>query len=1370
METDNHEWELSKENVQPLKQGRHMSALVAALHSDQGNGDEQLIIKTQQSEFEMELRTYSGDDPLDVWDRYIKWTEQYYPKGGHEGQLMKLIEQCLKLFQNDLKYSNDLRFIQVWLKFANLTEDPVEVFNYMFDIGVGLAVAQVYIEWATALERKGDLKRADAIYFEGLNRCTQFKDILKQSLLQFQSRVAQNITLQREERHAPTMLGREEKETRSALSRLKTHGNRQKVGVTRTGSATLGFAGTFKTNQGAPPKQKAGKSFDIFCDENVPPSLQPQQTDEWQSLPVKAVTNRENEKKPGIWKGVKAKQTPTSATSVSQVAPFEIHEDDCDSLQSHAPKTQMINSQPLSSWKATNNHDVLDTLRQPIFAPNTGTPMYQKEKIYKGTMEFSFEELRANSYWKRRAKREEEKREEDRKQREEWVKKQLEQQQAKIAALEAALLQTRLGGVPSSVNQSETGLSGSFYTPTDQVLHSSGQTISTGSAQSYSPQMMDTGASNSFPSHPAVQKNNFQVPSHNLSASRERAFQLPDHLRSSTPMEEDGDSSLPHLSHPKPVLSSKMTDTTPDNNMNNFSSVTGSSGRGQDMLTPSFAGQALPSSESRELEDGLSQQNQGRSSSSSADPTPKAFNVERTSIGAPSPTVYTKEAYKDILGMFNTTFDTDSFTGPTGSSKTPSKSVEVSIEKPAGDLQVYEDFMQTDTPAAPKAAFFIHEDTSDECGMDAGKGDHNVNMSRGSASSRKNGVAMTRQLGFVIHQDTMDENARAIPTPEAIECPPDGEAFKIWYGELQDENTCLKAKPVKQSIRRGLAFASTSGAMSCKSDDMETLPDISHYPEPTIEFQAKHDQTLAPLDHFTHHAMAASTPFTSGQNRSLNPPNPETSNLLAATASSTSVSITGSLVSTLGATQTTPSKNLSPIMEGSNENSNDDMKSLHSTAASSSNILLRTRHGSSLSQGPGPVREVLDDCNVSMQDEEQLKSALFIHNGDLNHLRHHQIDTTTYIPEQELEEATLALLSASIRIDPKDPFDDATIDHFLATLDPPLQDYPNYVRCKQLLPHCENDHPFDEFITFDKCIGKGGYAKVWKVIKFPDDMSAGTLSGIVQEDKALKIQKSGGQWEFYISSALQWRLRQLNRPVDVIPAILSIEKVYIFDNGSALEMEYMAGGSILNLVNIYKQKAGLKDGVEPFACLLTIQLLHLFEQMHSCHIIHGDVKPDNFLVAGLPDVSQELCDFQRPLVKLIDFGQSIDMTMFPPETTFTAKVETSGFQCIEMKTNRPWTYQTDLFGLAGTIHVVLFGSYMNVFQEHGVWRTTGNFVRKWNTALWKQLFHQLLNVPSCWQLPDLVALRTQFENHFRQNLTLSYSPWVRRLHLELNSS
>ena len=45
--------------------------------------------------------------------------------------------------------------------------------------------------------------------------------------------------------------------------------------------------------------------------------------------------------------------------------------------------------------------------------------------------------------------------------------------------------------------------------------------------------------------------------------------------------------------------------------------------------------------------------------------------------------------------------------------------------------------------------------------------------------------------------------------------------------------------------------------------------------------------------------------------------------------------------------------------------------------------------------------------------------------------------------------------------------------------------------------------------------------------------------------------------------------------------------------------------------------------------------------------------------------------------KLIDFGQSIDMTKYPPNTTFMAKVTTKCFQCIEMKTNRPWTYQVN---------------------------------------------------------------------------------------------
>lgn len=44
-------------------------------------------------------------------------------------------------------------------------------------------------------------------------------------------------------------------------------------------------------------------------------------------------------------------------------------------------------------------------------------------------------------------------------------------------------------------------------------------------------------------------------------------------------------------------------------------------------------------------------------------------------------------------------------------------------------------------------------------------------------------------------------------------------------------------------------------------------------------------------------------------------------------------------------------------------------------------------------------------------------------------------------------------------------------------------------------------------------------------------------------------------------------------------------------------------------------------------------------------------------------------------LKLIDFGRSIDMALFPTGTTFTKVVTTEGFTSTEMKENKPWTYQ-----------------------------------------------------------------------------------------------
>lgn len=69
-------------------------------------------------------------------------------------------------------------------------------------------------------------------------------------------------------------------------------------------------------------------------------------------------------------------------------------------------------------------------------------------------------------------------------------------------------------------------------------------------------------------------------------------------------------------------------------------------------------------------------------------------------------------------------------------------------------------------------------------------------------------------------------------------------------------------------------------------------------------------------------------------------------------------------------------------------------------------------------------------------------------------------------------------------------------------------------------------------------------------------------------------------------------------------------------------------------------------------------------------------------------ISDLVCGSTAAL-KLIDFGQSIDMTMFPPDTTFMAQVATEGFQCIEMRTNRPWTYQAFVLFILNLFYLVL---------------------------------------------------------------------------------
>ena len=123
----------------------------------------------------------------------------------------------------------------------------------------------------------------------------------------------------------------------------------------------------------------------------------------------------------------------------------------------------------------------------------------------------------------------------------------------------------------------------------------------------------------------------------------------------------------------------------------------------------------------------------------------------------------------------------------------------------------------------------------------------------------------------------------------------------------------------------------------------------------------------------------------------------------------------------------------------------------------------------------------------------------------------------------------------------------------------------------------------------------------------------------------------------------------------------------------------------------------------------------------------------------------------EPFIQLIDFGVAIDMKLFAPNTTFKKVVKTEGFICTEMLDQKPWTYQTDLFGIAGCAHVMLFGKYMEVEKDYLRWNIKAKMPRYFKKSLWENFFSTLLNVQSCNEMPNLQTLRSQFLEEIYNN-------------------
>lgn len=183
--------ESQKENVQPLAKGRSAHALSNTLNMQ--HKQRQALLAQQRAEHEQIVTSHDNadsDDPLEAWTKYVKWCIDNYPSGQtHESGLIPLLERATRHFRAAEQYTNDPRYLRLWILYARNVECARDVYNFLLANEIGTKLASLYEELAVVLEGQRMYEEADAMYKLGIARRANPIDRIKRRYEEYKTRV-----------------------------------------------------------------------------------------------------------------------------------------------------------------------------------------------------------------------------------------------------------------------------------------------------------------------------------------------------------------------------------------------------------------------------------------------------------------------------------------------------------------------------------------------------------------------------------------------------------------------------------------------------------------------------------------------------------------------------------------------------------------------------------------------------------------------------------------------------------------------------------------------------------------------------------------------------------------------------------------------------------------------------------------------------------------------------------------------------------------------------------------------------------------------------------------------------------------------------
>lgn len=359
------------------------------------------------------------------------------------------------------------------------------------------------------------------------------------------------------------------------------------------------------------------------------------------------------------------------------------------------------------------------------------------------------------------------------------------------------------------------------------------------------------------------------------------------------------------------------------------------------------------------------------------------------------------------------------------------------------------------------------------------------------------------------------------------------------------------------------------------------------------------------------------------------------------------------------------------------------------------------------------------------------------------------------------------------------PVDDVVRNEILANMYPPLSSYPGFYNHRS-----EKYEKGNDIRKFAKAMSKAAKgdrtsnACALVTVEFPDvstkytirkELGAGAFApvylvenstaeeededGVVAMGKgafavnhrtaleALKMELPPSPWEFHMMRLAHTRLGSQRR---ASASLSYAHEFHLYQDEGFLFLPFHPHGSLLDVVNFFRAEPSVVMD-EQLAMFFAIELFRTVESLHAHSVLHGDLKVDNCLLRLDGTANSHPLDTQYHAdgsggwdargVTLIDFGRGIDMHNFEGDVGFIADWKTSAQDCAEMREGRPWTWQIDYHGLAGIVHCLLFGKYIETVRcdQGGIgtagrkYRVRESLKRYWQTELWSECFDLLLN-------------------------------------------